>query len=83
MKKIELETTRVAMKKRKEDFMILIADTSNMDDEVKTVHMLFRDAILKEMGLHRAPATSTMAAPPNQQTTSPPDLDATQSPPAV
>jgi hypothetical protein len=45
-KKIELETTRVVVKKRKQYFMILIADTSNMDDKVKAVHLLFRDAIL-------------------------------------
>jgi hypothetical protein len=29
------------VKKRKEDFMILTAETSSMDDEVKAVHMLF------------------------------------------
>jgi hypothetical protein len=42
---------RVVVKKMREDFMILIADISNMDDEVKTAHMLFSDAILQEMGL--------------------------------
>jgi hypothetical protein len=81
--KMELKTTRVTVKNVKEDFMILIADTSSMDDEVKAVHMLFLDAILKEMGLRRAPATSSMSAPPDQQTTSPPDLGATQPPPDV
>jgi hypothetical protein len=30
-KKIELETMRVVVKKMREDFMILIADISNMD----------------------------------------------------
>jgi hypothetical protein len=34
-KKIELETTRVVVNKRKEDFIILTTDTSNMDNEVK------------------------------------------------
>jgi hypothetical protein len=37
--KIELEKEKVVVKKRKEDFKILTADTSNMDDEVKAAHM--------------------------------------------
>jgi hypothetical protein len=40
----------VAVKKRKEDFMILIINASNMDNEGKAAHMLFHDVILKEMG---------------------------------
>jgi hypothetical protein len=57
-KKIELETMRVVVKKMREDFMILIADISNMDDEVKTAHMLFSDAILQEMWLPWAMVTA-------------------------
>jgi hypothetical protein len=79
-KKIELETTRVVVKKRKEYFMILTADTSNMDDKVKAMHLLFHDAILQKMGLCRAPATATAATPPDQQMTSPKDVGATQPP---
>jgi hypothetical protein len=41
----------VVVKKRKEDFMILTADNSNMADEVKALHMLFCDVILEEMRL--------------------------------
>jgi hypothetical protein len=59
-KKIEIES-RVSVKKRKEDFMILTIDTLNMDDEVKTAHMLFRDAILEEW-LRRASMTATTSA---------------------
>jgi hypothetical protein len=49
-KKIKLETARVTVKKRKEDLMILIADTFNMDEEVKATHIFFREAILKLAG---------------------------------
>jgi hypothetical protein len=42
---IELERTRLAMKKRKNDLMIMTAATSNMDGEVKAAHMFFHDAI--------------------------------------
>jgi hypothetical protein len=52
-KKIELETTRVAVKKRKGDFMNLTANTSNMDDEVKTVYMFYCDATLQEMRIQK------------------------------
>jgi hypothetical protein len=45
--------------------------------------MNFQDTILNEMGLLWAPATSTTSAPPDQQTTSPLDLGATQQPPAI
>jgi hypothetical protein len=40
-KKIELKASRVEMKKRKEDSMILTVDTSNMDEEVKVAHKFF------------------------------------------
>jgi hypothetical protein len=43
----------VAVKKRKEDFLILKTDTSDMDEDVKTVHLLIRGAILQEMGIRR------------------------------
>jgi hypothetical protein len=73
--KIELETTSVAVKKRKEDLMILTANTLNMDAEVKATHMLFCDAILQKMGLRWALATATTSATTTlmlryQQTTS-------------
>jgi hypothetical protein len=42
---IELERTRLAMKKRKKDLMIMTADTSNIDDKVKAAHLFFHDAI--------------------------------------
>jgi hypothetical protein len=58
-KKIKLEMTRVAVNKRKEDFMIFITDTSNMDNKVMAARLLFRDAILQEMGLRWAPTMST------------------------
>jgi hypothetical protein len=41
-KKITIWKERVAVKKRKEDFMIVNGDTSQMDDVVKAVHMLRR-----------------------------------------
>jgi hypothetical protein len=59
-KKIEIES-RVSVNKRKEDFMIMTIDTINMDDEVKTAHMLFRDAILEEW-LRRASMTAMTSA---------------------
>jgi hypothetical protein len=73
----------VAVKKRKEDFMILTTDTSNMDDELNAAHMLFRDAILQEMGLRRVPVIATtrvvtMAMSLDQQTTLLEDLGTTQ-----
>jgi hypothetical protein len=55
------QTMEVAVMKRKEDFMILRADTSNMDEEVKATHMFICDAILQEVGIRRAAATSTTA----------------------
>jgi hypothetical protein len=39
-----------------EDFMILTADTSNMNKQVKATHMFFRLAILQEMGIRRVEA---------------------------
>jgi hypothetical protein len=42
---IELERTRLSMKKMKKDFMIMTADTSNMDGEVNVAHLFFHDAI--------------------------------------
>jgi hypothetical protein len=59
-KKIELEMTRDTVKKGKEDFMILTANTLNMDDKMKAAHMLFCNAILQEMGLRLALATATL-----------------------
>jgi hypothetical protein len=44
-KKVEIGMMRVAVNKMREDFMILTADTSNIDDEVKAAHMLFSEAI--------------------------------------
>jgi hypothetical protein len=58
-KKIELEALRVAVKKRKEDFIILHADTSNMDEEMKAAHKFLCETILVEMGLRRAPSSSS------------------------
>jgi hypothetical protein len=52
-KKIELETARVTVKKRKKDFMILIAYTFNMDEEVKATHTFFREALLIFVGRPR------------------------------
>jgi hypothetical protein len=62
-KMIELNTVRVAAKTRKGDIMILTADTSNMDEEVKAVHMFFPKSILQEMGICQAAATSTQTRP--------------------
>jgi hypothetical protein len=59
-RKIELETAMVAVKKRKEDFLILKTDMSGMDEEVKAAHTLIHDAILQEMGIRR-PAASYSA----------------------
>jgi hypothetical protein len=67
-KKIELETMRVVVKKIREDFMILITDISNMDDEVKTAHMLFSDAILQEMGIPWATVTACAVTTARQTT---------------
>jgi hypothetical protein len=70
-KKITVEMTRVAVNKRKEDFMILITDTSNMDNKVMAARLLFRDTILQEMGLRWALTMSTtheetLVTTPNQ-----------------
>jgi hypothetical protein len=37
------------VKKRKEDFMILIADTTGMDPQVLAAHIFNRDMILKKI----------------------------------
>jgi hypothetical protein len=58
-KNIELEMARVAVKNRKHDFMTLTADTSSL---VKAEHMFFRQAILKDMGIRRAPSASMSAS---------------------
>jgi hypothetical protein len=50
-KKIEFKRSRIAVE-RKEDFMILTAGTSNMDDEVNVAHVLFPDVSLRELGTH-------------------------------
>jgi hypothetical protein len=39
--------------KREEDFFVLTADMSGMDEEVKAAHMLYRDGIFQEMGIRR------------------------------
>jgi hypothetical protein len=45
--KIVIRKERVAVKKRKGDFMILTADTTRMDPQVLAAHMFCRDMILK------------------------------------
>jgi hypothetical protein len=65
-KNIKLEASRVAVKKRKEDFIILHADTSNMDEEVRAAHKFFRETILVEMGLRRPPSTSRTVSTADQ-----------------
>jgi hypothetical protein len=66
------------VKKRKEDFMILIAETFNMDEEVKAAHMFFREAILQEMGIRKAATTPSTATTAESQTTAPEDQGAAQ-----
>jgi hypothetical protein len=53
--KIELEKERVTVKKRKKDFLLLIADTS-MDVETKEWYLGEREAILQR-GRTQAPPT--------------------------
>jgi hypothetical protein len=60
--KIVIEKERVDVEKRKEDFMILTADTSQMDDEVKAAHMFYRGMILQEIAFRRAVVTASAAA---------------------
>jgi hypothetical protein len=56
----------VAVKKRKEDFIILHADTSNMDEEMKAAHKFLCETILVEMGLHRVPSMSSTVSTADQ-----------------
>jgi hypothetical protein len=44
--------------KRGEDFFILTADMSGMDEEVKAAHMLYRYVIFQEMSIRRTAASS-------------------------
>lgn len=87
--KIELETKRMAVKKRKEDFALLTADTSNMDPVVRAAHLMMRNAILAEMGLDQATGSATATptttpTPPEGagSTTPPEETTATRTPPA-
>jgi hypothetical protein len=56
-----IEKERVAMKKRKEDFMIVNCDTLKMDDEVKAVHILYGDMFLQEIIVRKAVASPSVA----------------------
>ena len=51
--KLELTKSKVVMMKRKEDFMILPTDMSNMNPQVKEAHDMFCAAILQELGFPR------------------------------
>ena len=57
--KLELTMSKVVVMKRKEDFMILTADVSNMNPLAKVAQDMFCVAILQELGLGQAPATAT------------------------
>lgn len=48
---------------KEEDFVILTGGMSNMDPEVKRAHMMFRAAILQEMGI-QTPAAMAVPTPP-------------------
>ena len=51
--KLQLAKSKVAVLKRKEDFMILTADVSNMTPQVKAAHDMFCADILRELRLGR------------------------------
>ena len=57
--KLELTKSKVVVLKRKEDFMILTADVSNISPQVKAAYTMFCVDILKELGLGQTPRTAT------------------------
>jgi hypothetical protein len=70
-----IEKERVAVKKRKEDFMLLTASTTGMDPQVLMAHNLYEDFILDEIDakiVAAAVATSTSASTPAKTTTTSP-----------
>ena len=76
--KLELENSKVVVKKRREDFMVLTADVSTLEPQARAACDLIRAAIFQEMGL--APPSATAFSTPTATTYSAPTATLTTTP---